>query len=158
MNDKNLDFSKEIAEATKEIFSTMVMLEVENLVPVLTTSEVIDSNITSMLGLGGEIRGMLSIHCPEGLAKDITSSFLGMEVQELDEDVKDAIGEIANMVAGNLKECFTTNKINIELAIPTTIVGKSYKTSGLFGATQIIIPFLCGEKKFWVELKYILNS
>ena len=39
-----------------------------------------------------------------------SGTFLGMEVAELDDDVKDAIGEIANMIAGNLKIFFQEQK------------------------------------------------
>ncbi len=158
MKEINQDLEKSIVEATKELFSTMVMIEVTHLAPVDPKIEKIESNITSMIGLGGEIRGMLSIHCPEVVAKDITGSFLGMDIQDMNEDVEDAISEVANMIAGDLKIFFASIKINIELAIPTSVKGKSFRTSGLFGAFQIIIPFLCGQNKFWVEMKYVLNS
>ncbi len=152
------DLEKEIVKATSEVFATMVMMEVTHHEPLKEKAGQIESNITSMLGLGGEIRGMVSVHCPEVVAKGITSSFLGMEVAELDEDVKDAIGEIANMVAGNLKIFFSSRSVEVELAIPTTVIGKSFKTHGLLGATRIIIPFECSMGKFWIELKYVVNT
>ena len=54
---------------------------------------------------------MVAVHCPGVTARNITSSFLGVDVEELDEDVKDAIGEITNMVAGNLKVSFAEEGI-----------------------------------------------
>ncbi len=148
----------EISEATKDVFSTMIMMHIEGHSPQFGRGEGIASNISSMLGLGGDIRGMLAVHCSEEAATGITSSFLGMEVSEIDEDVKDAVGEIANMVAGNLKVYFANQDIDIQLAIPTSVIGNSYRTSGILGANRITVPFGSEVGGFWVELVYVFNK
>ncbi len=150
-----MDVGKAIVEATREVFSTMLMVELDAGTPIEGKGGDVDSNITSMLGLGKDIRGMLAVHCPAGVAKDITGTFLGMEVEEIDEDVKDAIGEIANMVAGNLKIAFAEVGKDIELAIPTSIVGSSFRTSGMFGAQRFAVPFTMDGAVFLIELKYM---
>ncbi len=156
-NNIKLNLFEEIVEGTKEVFSTMLMVELEEGVPVYENNAVFSSNLTSMIGLGGGIRGMLAVHCPEIVAKNITSGFLGMNVEELDEDVMDAIGEIANMVAGALKTSFHKCEIDIQLAIPTVVIGSSFKTSGFSGAYCISVPFSMNGERFWIEMKYILN-
>ncbi len=78
-----------------------------------------------------------------------------MDVTELDEDVMDAIGEIANMVAGSLKIAFGENGQDIELAIPTTIVRKSFETSSISGAHRVVVQFTMNGNTFMIELKYI---
>lgn len=153
----NLELFEEIVAGTKEVFSTMLMVELEEGSPVYENKAIFTSNLTSIIGLGGDIRGMLAVHCPEVVAKNITSGFLGMEVDELDEDVKDAISEIANMVAGALKISFKKNDIDIQLAIPTAVIGSSFKTSGFSGAYCISVPFSMDGDRFWIEMKYILN-
>jgi chemotaxis protein CheX len=150
-----MNVGQAIIDGTNEIFSTMLMVELEAGEPIEGPGGEIDSNLTSMLGLGKDIKGMLAVHCPEIVAKDITGTFLGMEVAELDEDVKDAIGEIANMVAGSLKIFFQEHDITIELAIPTTVVGKSFRTAGMTGATRIAVPFTMNGTTFLIELKYV---
>ncbi len=158
MTINGLNLGREIAEATKDVFSTMIMMELKSEPPIEGKGGSILSNISSMIGLGGQVRGMLGIHCPEQVAKAITSSFLGMDVEELDEDVKDAIGELANMVAGNLKVFFADQGIDAVLAIPTSVIGKAYRTSGIAGATRILAPFTTSDGTFWVELIYVLNT
>ncbi len=151
-----MNVGQAIIDGTEEVFTTMLMVELETGVPVQGSGGEVDSNITSMLGLGGaDIRGMLAVHCPEIVAKDITGTFLGMEVEELDDDVKDAIGEIANMIAGNLKIFFQEHDKNIELAIPTTVVGKSFRTAGMSKAERVAVPFTMNGATFLVELKYM---
>jgi chemotaxis protein CheX len=158
MEKDELKVDQEIVIATKDVFSTMVMMELENGPPIIGKGGEITSNISSMLGLGGGIRGILAIHLPAGVAKGITGAFLGMEVDELNDDVKDAMGELTNMVAGNLKIFFAKIGVDMKLAIPTTVIGESYHTSGLFGASRIVVPFTCGSGSFCVELKYMLNN
>jgi chemotaxis protein CheX len=156
MNDE-FDIGSEIVKGTQDVFSTMLMVELESEDIIATNRDQIQSNLTSMIGLGGGIRGVLAIHCPATVAKAITSGFLGMEVEELDDDVKDAIGEIANMVAGNLKVAFATIDVKIELAIPTTIVGESFNVCGATRAQRIIVPLKMTGERFWIELMYVDN-
>jgi len=148
----------EIITGTRDVFSTMLMVDLACDHILEDASCDIQSNLTSMIGLGGGLRGLLAIHCPASVAKNITGTFLGMDVDELNDDVKDAIGEIANMVAGNLKVSYARIDTNIELAIPTSIVGESFHVSGIADARRIIIPFKMADDTFWVELMYVANK
>ncbi len=155
---ESIDVGNEIAIGCKEVFSTMLMVELESEDVVYQKKVEINSNITSMIGLGGGLKGLLAVHCPSSVATKITSAFLGMDVEEIDDDVKDAIGEIANMVAGNLKVSYAAVDVNIELAIPTSIVGDSFYVSGIADATRVVVPFSMNNETFWVELMYVMNS
>lgn len=152
-----LNIGDEIISGTQDVFSTMLMLDVTAEDVSEKSENVISSNLTSMIGLGGGIRGMLAIHCPAEVAKFITGSFLGMDVEELDEDVKDAIGEIANMVAGNLKISYAAAGVNVELAIPTSVIGNGFRICGASGSTRHNISFQLERGTFWVELLYVLS-
>jgi chemotaxis protein CheX len=128
-----LEIEQSLINATLEVFASMI------------------------IGLAGDLKGILAIQCPGVVAMGITGAMLGMEVTELGEDAKDAIGEIANMVAGGLKAALAPSGRKIELAIPTTIIGTSIRTSGLSGATRIMIPFFSPIGRFGVELRYVLS-
>src|ERR1039458_3048154 len=84
-----------VIAATKEVFSTMCMMELEDQYPLTEPVTRFKFSITGMVGLAGTYTGILSIHCPQDLAIKITSNMLGMEVEEIGEDVNDALGEIA---------------------------------------------------------------
>lgn len=155
--EKELDLAQEIIAATQEVFSAMLMIDVTGEDVSDSGRSIIESNMTSMIGLGGGVRGILAVHCPAEVAKAITGAFLGMEIEELDEDVKDAIGEIANMVAGNLKIAYANVGVNVELAIPTSVIGRSFRLSGIGGAIRHYVAFQLESGTFWVELMYVLN-
>lgn len=152
-----MELDKYLIEATQEVFASMIFIDIS---PEAESDEPVSSfapNISSLIGLAGDMKGILGIHCPADVAMAITSSMLGMEVEELGEDAKDAIGEIANMVAGGLKVALAANDKKIELAIPTTVIGQSLRTSGLAGASRLMLPFRCDKGRFGLELRYVMT-
>ena len=149
-----MNIEKHIIAATAEVFETMVMLEVAPGAPLAEKITSFCDSISGMLGFSGDLKGMLNIHCPRSVALAITGSLLGLEVDEINEDVKDAIGEIANMVAGSIKTGLATEGKNLELSIPTTIAGKSYAINTLAEAERVVVPFDSAGSRFLVELRF----
>lgn len=137
-----------------DVFASMVFIDIG---PETGDSGEVDADLSSMIGLAGDLKGILAVKCPADVAMAITGAMLGMEVSELAEDVKDAIGEIANMIAGGLKESLAGCDKKIELAIPTTAIGKSIRTSGLSTASLVQVPFRVPQGSFSVELRYVLS-
>jgi chemotaxis protein CheX len=83
----------------------------------------------------------------------ITSSFLGMDVDEMNEDVEDAVGELANMLGGNVKSILSENGRDINLSLPSTITGQQYDFQPTKEAERIIIPFRCDAGEFTIDLQ-----
>ncbi|MCD6526668.1 MAG: chemotaxis protein CheX [Desulfuromonas sp.] len=149
----DLDLQQQIIDSTQAVFDTMLMMP---LTPGICLSEKVYSfknSISAMLGFAGDVQGMLTIHCPEEIAFAITSALLGIDVYEVDADVKDTIGEIANMILGGIKDGFTELGTQVNLAIPTVLAGRSYRVSGMDDAAWTTVPFYLDEGEFLVELK-----
>jgi chemotaxis protein CheX len=98
---------------------------------------------------------MIGVSATADMAKIVTGSLLGMEIADLDDDVKDAFGEIANMIAGALKSACIENGISIDLAIPNSVVGDCLHISGLRGARRVVLEFSASAGKLWIEMKYL---
>ncbi len=152
-----MEFAKKIVETTEEIFSTMIFMDVSAGDPLSQGKQAIGCHISAMIGLTGDFSAMLTINFPEAVGLSLTGAMLGIELKEIDADVKDALGEIANMVAGGLKERFAADGVNLELAIPTTISGKSYTIASPTKNNRIIIPFAVESGQFFIEIKYSLS-
>ena len=152
-----MEFAKKIIETTEEIFSTMVFMDISAAAPLEQGKRVLGCHISAMIGLSGDFSAMLGIHCPEAVGLAISGAMLGMEIDEIDADVKDAMGEIANMVAGGLKERFAAEEIDLELAIPTAISGKSFTIASSTRSNRVIVPFNIESGQFFIEIKYNLN-
>jgi len=146
-----------IIDAVLEVFATMIFIDIKSGDSMTGQDDSIDSNLTSMIGLAGDLQGVLAVHCPESAALGISGAMLGMTIDAINDDVLDAIGEIANMVAGGLKTSLDGDNITTELAIPTTVLGKAVRTSGQAGGARFLIPFATPVGDFGVELKYVLH-
>ncbi len=142
-----------IVDITKGVFSTMVMLDVVDDFPLEEPVKNFHETLTSMVGLAGSHSGILAIHCPKTLALRVTSNMLGMEVVEIDEDVNDALGEIANMIGGDVKHIFSPKGGDINLSIPTVIYGSDYMLESMSNSESLVIPFDCGPDRFLLSFK-----
>jgi chemotaxis protein CheX len=142
-----------IITATKEVFGTMVMMEVADAYPLREPVSAFQCNVTAMVGFAGIYSGIISVNCPLPLALTVTSNMLGMEVEDMCEDVNDALGEIANMLGGQLKMLLSKGGLDILLSIPTVISGEEYTVSVLKEHDSVIIPFTCEGLRFLVGLK-----
>ncbi len=152
-----LEFAQIITSATEEIFATMIFLDLSSGPPFTKGKDDLGCYVTAMIGLSGDFNAMLGVHCPASVGMAIGGAMLGMELNEVDDDTKDALGEITNMLAGGLKEAFAEKEVSLHLAIPTTISGNSYKLSAPSGSNRILIPFDIDAGRFYVDLKYSLS-
>jgi chemotaxis protein CheX len=146
------DMARYIIDATREVFSTMVAMEVEGCYPLVEPVTQFHCSVTGMVGMAGSYTGMLSIHCPARLAMRMTSNMLGMEVEEVGDDVSDALGEIANMLGGHVKQVLSKGGLDLNLSIPTVISGETYTIRSTNNDDCVAVPFQYNEEKFLVGL------
>lgn len=138
--------------ATKEVFSTMVMMEVTDSFPLKELVSRFKCSITGMVGFAGTYSGVISIHCPVALALKITSNMLGVDCDEVNDDLNDAIGEIANMLGGNVKQVLSKGGLDVKLSIPTVISGEDYTVNSLSDNDCVVVPFAVEEYTMLVGL------
>lgn len=130
-----------VIAATKEVFSTMVMMEVSDDFPLKEPVSRFKCSITGMVGFAGIYSGVISIHCPVDLALKVTSNMLGIDCDEVNDDLNDAIGEIANMLGGSVKQVLSKGGLDVKLSIPTVISGEDYTVNSLSDNDCVVVPF-----------------
>ncbi len=150
---KEEDMARHVIDATKEVFSTMVMMDLEESYPLEDSVTHFHCSISGMVGLAGSYTGILAVHCPQSFAMKITSNMLGMDVDEMGEDVNDALGEIANMLGGYVKMVLSKGGMDINLSIPTIISGEEYSINSMAESDCVVVPFTFEDQKFLVSLK-----
>ncbi|MFT5726634.1 MAG: chemotaxis protein CheX [Desulforhopalus sp.] len=148
-----MDISGKIIDATNEIFSSMVMMEVTVKGDIQSTLAPLENSITGVIGLAGTHKGVLAMHFPKPVAMAITGSFLGMDVDEINEDVEDAVGELANMLGGSVKSILSAKGRDIDLSLPSVISGENYDFQPTREIERVVIPFQCDAGDFMVELE-----
>ena len=148
-----MSIEKEISRSTIEIFTTMVMMEVDPVAGFIKDDGPLIDSITGLIGFAGTHKGALAIHLPNQVALDITSNFLGMDVEGINEDVEDAVGEIANMIGGDIKSYLSETGRDINLSLPSTISGAEYDFQPNKNAEVFMVAFNTTNGQFMVELQ-----
>jgi chemotaxis protein CheX len=134
----------------REIFSTMVGVEVSPSQTTLTVTKFKDC-VSAMVGFAGSFSGMVSINTPQKLAMAFTSQMLGMDIAEFDDDVRDALGEIANMIGGSFKHHLVKDGHEVRLSTPSVISGEEYVMT--VGSSDILtLMFESGGEHFIVSV------
>ena len=77
---------------------------------------------------------------------------LGENFTETNAEVRDAVGEITNMISGDARKRLEANGLVITAAIPTVVFGKSHRINHVMGGPSIIIPFETDEGPFVVDV------
>jgi len=80
---------------------------------------------------------------------------LGMDYTEVNEDVLDAISEIANMISGNFKTIAETYLGPLGLSIPTVVYGLNFSARTAGKEKWMVVPFACGDEI--IEFKVCLT-
>ena len=113
-----------LEQAVREVFE--LMLGCTLAVPPTPPEATAGIKITSMVGLAGELCGLLSIKCSTATATLIASKMLGVQPNQVGTDMCDAFGEVCNMVAGNFKNKVPGMGDRCMLSVPTVITGADY--------------------------------
>jgi CheY-specific phosphatase CheX len=112
-----------------------------------------DGEFTALVGLAGSLCGVLSIRCSNQAACTMASKMLGLSAEEVDSESLDALGEIANMIAGNFKGKLSGVGNHCMLSVPTIIVGSDYATRSTAVGNTIGAVFDFEEEPVWVTLE-----
>ncbi len=118
------------ADATvTEIFKLMFDLDIKAIElsgPVLYAPELDER--TAIVGFSGSMRGSCQIRIGSHAACSIASAMLGgVPIDEEDDSVNDALGELCNMLAGGWKNGIPGLSSQCAISPPTVISGFDYK-------------------------------
>ena len=142
-------FLEHILEATKSVFDMMAGLEVEKDQVLICNTDKVKGDVTGVIGLSNDkVKGSIAISFPKDLGKSVVANMLSMDAEQVsDDDLKDGIGEITNMVAGDLN-----NRIGniFKLSLPSIITGKGHLVSLSHNNTPILFRFLIQNQPFYL--------
>lgn len=144
---------KSLIKDVQEVFINMVgVVDLMHLPIQIDVTTHFKDCLTAMVGLAGIYNGLVSVHIPWPLAISFTSLMLDMEVKEIDDDVNDAMGEIANMIAGSFKQHLSKGGSDIQLSTPSVVNGADYEVSSGNNLENITLKFATADEWFMVAL------
>ncbi|HXN46071.1 MAG TPA: chemotaxis protein CheX [Bryobacteraceae bacterium] len=137
----------EVIQVVQSVFETMMSLPVnQDGTPWFPSAD----RLTSAVHLAGDWNGAVLLECSRNQACRFAGRFLSQyPPASVDDDVRDVLGELANMIGGNLK-CVLTR--GIRLSMPSVVDGSDYSMRVCGSAIRERIALECDEGPFWVTV------
>jgi chemotaxis protein CheX len=136
-----------VVEIVESIFSTMMEIDLS---PSDLALSLTGERMTASVYLEGEWNGAVSLECNRSQACQFAGRFLSTDPPEVvDDDVRDALGELVNMIGGNVKSVLARD---IRLSMPSVIDGHDYELRICGTQTRDVSAFQFFGGTFWVTV------
>ena len=150
----NVEFINSFLNAAVTVLQTMAFTEPKVGKPFLKgKTPLSQSDVTGIVGLTGVINGSLAVSFSDAAILQVVSNMFGEAIKEINDEVRDAVGEISNMISGDARRILAEKGYQFQGAIPTVIEGKNHKICHTFPGPVLVIPFTIGtDGLFFVEV------
>lgn len=106
--------------------------------------------IIGMLSLVGNDLWCLALCLPRQVAESIARTFVGMEIPFDSEDMGDVVGELANILAGDVAARLDAAGLKLDLGLPTVTRGASISILLPRDCASAQMRFSCPAGDFWL--------
>lgn len=141
-------------ESTIHVLKTTSSITARVGKPYLKKDSVAKGDVSGVIGLAGDVKGSISVSFKEDCILPIVSNMFGEKLTELNDEVKDAVGEISNMISGQARQKLELIGRNLKAAIPIVIMGRDHTISHITKDKVIAIPFLTDNGEFTIEVSF----
>ena len=142
-----------VTGAVAELFSTMLGM---NMLPASLESGFSngEAHIAGAVGFVGRLSGMVYAFTTVSFARRITATLLGLKEAEIegDEMINDAMGEMANMLVGQLKSRLSDRGMPCVLTIPSVVRGSNFSVEATTSTEGHIFSFVSGENRIFIQV------
>lgn len=138
---------RELAEIVEYVFRTMACLEVTESDRSWSPA---GDRLTATIHLAGDWPGVLALECGHQQACAFAARFLSVgKPGKVDDLVRDVLGELCNMIGGNLK-CVLAG--GLKLSMPSVVDGADHNLRICRSGTRERLVFECVEGVFSVAV------
>lgn len=138
--------------ATIHVLKTMANIDPAMGNPYLKKESGTKGDISGIVGIIGDAEGSLCLTFSKNCILDIVSKLLGEEQQEINEEVKDAVGELTNMISGNARRRLEEAGYRFQGAVPSVICGPNHEIKHITNGPILAIPFTTLAGNFTLEI------
>lgn len=146
--------NQSLIKATEHVFNSMLGLSLKSSPPVEISITDSQGDTSVLINIVGDISGAITLKFSKSFASKVASQMLGMEVAEGSEEMKDAAGELLNMIVGCAKSYYCSDSDPFKISVPTTVIGEDYRMhiKANPGDTISLIDFNCNSDVLVIEV------
>jgi chemotaxis protein CheX len=155
-NEAMVDVMLNVAkESAREAFETMAFMPVTCLENKPAGDRFPIASVSSTVGLSGDgVCGAVSLLFSKDMAMAVFRSMMMMEdAAEVNmSEVRDAIGELGNMVAGGAKARLQDTGVDMAIGLPTVVEGENHHLSNPGDAVCRVVPMETAKGLFHMQV------
>jgi len=124
-----LDLKGFVTHSVQSVFHTMLSMEIVLEDPPDKAGISTNGHIVGTVGFAGVVMGTINLFVSRTFGREMAAAMLGMTVEDIgsDEEVNDVIGEVCNMVGGDMKSRLCDAGLTCSLSIPSVTYGNGFK-------------------------------
>jgi chemotaxis protein CheX len=104
--------------------------------------------ISGTMGLSGPAEGFVALTFDDALARKVVCRMLQIQPgEESEDDIRDAVGELMNMIAGRAKAELVNTDHGFQLSLPSVIVGGPHTVGKARSMPVVVIEFVTAESE-----------
>lgn len=145
-----------LVAATHEVFETMAAITLKARPPLEPAALAPQANVVATVGFAGGISGLVTLYTGFTAARTVTGAMLGMDPADVNGEMPDAMGEMANMIAGSFRSRVVAEGTPCDISIPTVTLGSEFSTRYSADARRVLCPFEMPGGEVFVAL--VLNA
>lgn len=141
--------TEDVTRVVRDVFSSMLSMDV---VPTNGDSPPPQAatKVSASVGITGDWNGALTLECDHPTACFLAGAMLESDpFPALDDDVRDVLGEIVNILGGNIKGILEGHS---SLSLPMVVEGTDYNINVINGQELVRLPLTCQDKSLMVVI------
>jgi chemotaxis protein CheX len=144
------DISAAVCNAMRETFAAEVTPGVYEIGEGMVS---LVGDVSGVIGMAQNyLEGTLTLCLTFETVRDILPQVIGKSVSVTHEMAVDAVGEITNMIFGQVKADLNRRGYNLKLGIPSVVTGRGHFVSQFHRGKYMIVPFHLDGQLFQVHI------
>jgi chemotaxis protein CheX len=141
--------------ASVNVLKTMARVEPKPGKPFVKKDHRALGDISAIIGITGAAQGSMALTFTESCIKMVVAALLSIELPKtVDDEVKDAVGELTNMICGDARRRLGEQGISLQAGIPTIVSGKNHQITHIHNGPRLAVPFETKAGGFIVEVAF----
>lgn len=110
--------------------------------------------ITGILKMSGDYNATISITFSKNGILSIVSKLFGETMSDLNDEIKDAVGEISNMISGQATNTLAQGGGKYKVSLQTVILEEKHKIPHIGKLQPVALPFKTEDGEFTLEISF----